>query len=194
MKVKICGIRSLASAQAAIDAGAEFIGFNFVPTSKRYIDPNVCQIIIDQIRGEIKIVGVFKNAAVDEVNNLARQLGLDYVQLHGEEDDEYIKQIDAPVIKSSNGIQNTTYKHATFLLLDRKEQGQGSMVAVDFAKYLAKRNEIFYAGGLTPDNVIAIIEIVKPYAVDVAGGIETNGKEDVDKIKAFIANAKGVTL
>lgn len=100
VKVKICGIRNLESAQAAIDAGADFLGFNFVPTSKRYIYPIRAKVIIEKVRGKTKTVGVFQNQTIDEVNNIAEFLSLDYVQLHGEEDLEYVSQIKTNVIKT----------------------------------------------------------------------------------------------
>jgi phosphoribosylanthranilate isomerase len=194
VKVKICGIRSLETAEAAIAAGADFIGFNFVPSSKRYIDPEVCQKIIDHIKGKIKIVGVFRDSSFTEVNDIAKRLDLDYVQLHGHEDDSYIKQIELPVIKSLHEAGKRRDIKAEFLLLDRADQGKGKMVELNFAKHLAGRKEIFFAGGLTPDTVASVIAYVKPFAVDVAGGVETNGKEDNEKIKLFIRNAKGAVI
>jgi phosphoribosylanthranilate isomerase len=194
VKVKICGIRTLESAQAAIAGGADFIGFNFVSSSKRYIDPEICHTFIDEIKGRVKIVGVFQNAPVDYVNSIAELLGLDFVQLHGDESAVYIKEINHPVIKSINVNNLLVNESAYYLLLDRINQGQGRMVDVTRAKEFASKNKIFFAGGLTPDNVASVIEKVKPFAVDVASGIETNGKEDLQKINGFISNAKGVNL
>ncbi len=194
VKVKICGIRSLESALVASNEGAEFIGFNFVPSAGRYIDPEKSLKIINQIRGKIKIVGVFRNADIREVKSIAQKLNLDYIQLHGNEDDTYIKQLHYPVIKSINRMQKITPIYAQFLLVDRKIQGKGKMVDYTYAKDLAEKNAIFFAGGLTPDNIAIAIEKVKPFAVDVASGIETNGREDLQKIKQFIINAKGVEI
>jgi phosphoribosylanthranilate isomerase len=194
VQVKICGIRSLRSALAAVTGGADFIGFNFVPASKRYIDPEMCQTIIGQIKGKIKIVGVFQNAPVDQVNTIAAMLDLDFVQLHGEESDAYMKKMNRPVIKSTNIYNVPANETARYILLDRIKQGQGSLVDFSRAEEFAKQYKIFLAGGLTPDTVALAIKKVKPFAVDVAGGIETDGKEDEQKINRFIANAKGVVL
>lgn len=192
--IKICGIRSLEAANAALEEGADFIGFNFVPSSNRYIRPEDARKIIDVVRRKILIVGVFQNMPIDEVNIIARQLDLDYIQLHGNEDDTYMKQIERPIIKSMNVSQKIKTLQQQFLLTDRMRQGQGSMVDFTLASSLAKKRKIFFAGGLTPENVSFVIEKVKPFAVDVAGGIETDGNQDLGKIKGFIRNAKGVTL
>src|SRR5260221_13303934 len=98
IKVKICGIQSLASANNAINAGADFLGFNFVKTSKRYIHPSLVLYIAQRVKGKIKLVGVFQNAPILKVNDIARRLHLDYVQLHGEEDNEYCRKIKSLVI------------------------------------------------------------------------------------------------
>jgi phosphoribosylanthranilate isomerase len=194
VKVKICGIRSLKTAQAAIADGADFIGFNFVHSSKRYIDPEVCLKFIDTIKGKILVVGVFQNQPSSDVNRIAAMLDLDFVQLHGDENNEYIRKINRPVIKSLQRLPISKKLQAQFLLLDRVNQGEGSMIDFTDAKKIAMKTDIFFAGGLTPDNVASVIKKVKPYAVDVASGIETGGREDMHKIKLFIKTAKGVTI
>lgn len=175
-QVKVCGIRTLESAQTAVDAGADFLGFNFVPTSKRYIKPEVAKKIISQIKSNVKIVGVFQNAKTDYINKIAKLLDLDFVQLH-----------EKRIIKS-------TKDKTTYLLVDRKTQGVGKLPNLKESKALAKSSEIFFAGGLNLDNVEEVIKKVHPFAVDVAGGIETNGLQDNKKIKKFITIVKGVAL
>jgi phosphoribosylanthranilate isomerase len=194
VKVKICGIRNLETAQVAIGSGADYIGFNFVSTSKRFIHPEICQTFIDQIKGKIKIVGIFQNEDPDKVNDIIEFLGLDLVQLHGVEDNDYIKKIKRPVIKSVNTYSLNKSFNSHYLLLDRIDQGKGDMVNKQKAKKIAEEFKLFFAGGLNAGNVAEIIKHVKPFAVDVAGGIETKGKEDPKKIKQFIKNAKGVTI
>lgn len=194
VKVKICGIRSLHAALVAVTEGADFIGFNFVPTSKRYIKPEAAKKIIDHVKGKVHVVGIFQNAPFEEVNDITRKLNLAFVQLHGNEDNAYINKIAVPVIKSIHEFQPSDTISAEFLLLDRKQQGQGEMVDFNFAKHLTVNKKVFFAGGVTPESVASIIKQVKPFAVDVAGGIETDGKEDLDKVTAFIRNAKGVTI
>lgn len=194
IKVKICGIRTLEAAQAAIDSGADYLGFNFVPNSRRYIEPEQALEIIKKIRGNIQIVGIFQNADVLVVREIAKQLNLDFVQLHGQEDSEYVKQIDSRVIKAINSPSETYDYSVDYFLLDRIHQGEGEMVSNDVAKTMTNKFPIFLAGGLTPQNVASIVEKIKPYAVDVAGGIETSGSQDMQKINDFIKNAKGVFI
>lgn len=191
MKVKICGIRTVSAAQVAVDARSNFLGFNFVRNSKRYIEQNIAKDIINAIGNKVAIVGVFQNEQIARVNEIGSLLNLDFVQLHGSEDNEYISQINFPVIKSIKEGDNPRRIKADYFLLDRKEQGKGEMVNSKVSLALAKEFKIFLAGGLTPENVGEVVAIIKPFAVDVAGGIETNGLQDLEKIKVFIQNAKG---
>lgn len=191
VKVKICGIRSLEAAKAAIDAGADFLGFNFVPSSKRYIDPNIAKKIIEQIEGKVKMVGVFQNAKVFEISRIASDLRLDFVQLHGDEDDKYITQIKFPIIKTINVYSKPNEINTKYLLIDRENRDKAKVVDQDKARMIARGYPVFLAGGLTPENVADAVERVSPFGVDVAGGVETNGKQDLKKIRAFIKNAKG---
>lgn len=189
VKVKICGIRTIAAAKAAINAGADFSGFNFVPTSKRFIDPDKALKIIKVIKGKIKIVGVFQNERLEKVNQLVKDLQLDFVQLHGQENNDYINKVGLPAIKAVR-IDDKVNLETPYILIDRNEQGKGQMINLEKAAKLAVKFPIFLAGGLTPDNVAAVIKQVKPFAVDVAGGIETDGRQDLQKIKEFVKKAK----
>jgi phosphoribosylanthranilate isomerase len=200
-KVKICGIRSVESALAAIAAGADFIGLNFVPTSKRKITEQTAREIIAAVRGQVKVVGVFQDTESSFINQQTSILGLDFVQLHGHEDPAYCAQVQAPVIKAvslqqdgdASAVMKTMQSFdVPFFLLDRQEQGEGSLVRGETAHQIAGEFEIFLAGGLTPENITEIVREVRPFAVDVAGGIETDGKEDVEKMRRFINNAKGI--
>lgn len=201
--VKICGIRSVESALAAIDAGADFIGLNFVPTSKRKINEGTAREIVEAVEGQAMTVGVFQNADSAYVNTLARSLDLDFVQLHGSEDAAYCNQMQTKVIKAlslkpnddvSALVREMKELDVSLFLLDRAVQGSGSVIPVQVAEHLAREFEVFLAGGLLPDTVAGVVKKVRPFAVDVAGGIETDGEEDIVKIKQFIMNAKGVIL
>lgn len=226
MKVKICGIRSLEGAQVSIDAGADFLGFNFVPSSQRYIEPIKAKEILKQLsisnyQLSIKSVGVFQNELVEKVNMIADDLSLDFVQLHGEEDERYMEEITAKIIKKiviSTGVERSSATefidqvnpafqdtcdsfldyarndNIRYFLLDRKFQGTGEMVDLEKAKKIAEKFQIFFAGGLTLKNVSHIVSKIKPFAVDVASGVETNGVMDSAKLKKFICTAKGATL
>lgn len=192
--VKICGIRSLEAAKAAVNPGADFLGFNFVPTSKRYINPSDAVKIINEVRSKVKIVGVFQDTDVNYVNNISLNLELDFVQLHGQENLEYIQKVQAKVIKAITTSDKINPCGIDYFLLDRVKQGKGEMIDTHQARAIADIYSIFLAGGLTPENVTKMIKKVHPFAVDVASGVETNGIQDIEKVKTFIRNAKGVIL
>jgi len=180
IKVKICGIRTIEAAKAAIDAGADFLGFNFVPTSKRFIDPQKALEIINSIGGQVKIVGVFQNALVGNVIQIASNLGLDFVQLHGYENNNYIKALKTPVIKSITTYDQPQSIKADYFILDRVRRGEGEMVDLEKGAQLAFKLPLFFAGGLNSENVLEVVTKVRPFAVDVAGGVETDGVQDLE--------------
>jgi phosphoribosylanthranilate isomerase len=195
IKVKICGIRSLETAIACVEFGADFIGLNFVPTSKRKISVEKALEISGKVKGKIKLVGVFMNQSLSEINQITKEVDLDYVQLHGEESSEFIKSINTKIIKafslqSNFDVDETLHGMKEFdvdyYLVDRKVQGKGHILNVEKVAMLAKELPIFAAGGLNPENVKDVIKDANPFAVDVAGGIETDGKEDIEKIRNFI--------
>lgn len=200
-RVKICGIRSLEAAHAALDAGADFLGFNFVNESHRFINPIQAKEIINKVRDHITIVGVFKDMFHEEVNEIANFLKLHLVQLHGDEDEHYIEHIKKDVIKAfglfneeghEEKIMSMRKFSVNYYMLDRPDRGEGNMLDIGKAALIAKELPIFLAGGLTVENVGEIVRKVHPYAVDVAGGVETNGEQDIGKIVQFIKNAKGI--
>ena len=199
VKVKICGIRTLEAAKAAISAGADFLGFNFVPSSPRYITPEHSFEIISHLPKNVKIVGVFANDKKEIIIDLIKKLQLDFVQLHGDENPKkcnfthlagVIKafRLD-PKFNDREFIDMVSVYDVDYIMVDRKINGE----MLDFYRVqrVARAYRIFLAGGLTSENVKDTIRIVRPYAVDVASSVETNGKEDLEKIKIFIRNAKG---
>ena len=202
MLVKICGIKTLSVAQTATNAGADFLGLNFIPTSKRCITEEVAREIIVGLRPvahSVRFTGVFQNQPLEFVNKTAESLGLDFVQLHGEESSEYCAQIKRPIIKafsldSDFDVEATTtelrkYKVA-FYMLDRAGR-KGELLNFQKISELAKEFPIILAGGLTPKNVKAVIAASGSIkGVDVAGGVETNGEKDSQKIQAFIPAAR----
>lgn len=200
VKVKICGVRTLEAAQAALSAGADYIGFNFVKSSKRYVTPEKTLEIINEIGCDMDMVGVFENAPIEEVNEIAKELSLDFVQLHGNETIAYCDNVETNVIKAFRFPADFDVKKeillidaypSNYIMIDREKQGS-EMLDLQKSRELAKRFHIFFAGGLTPDNVAKVVRTIYPFAVDVASSIETNGQQDLEKIKAFIKNAKGV--
>lgn len=207
--VKICGIRTVEAAITAVNAGADFLGVNFVPMSKRRIAVEQAETIINQLPKQVKTVGVFMNQPPEFVNYCVDLLGLNYVQLHGDETPEYCREIkglsgirgELGVIRViglgedfdvEETIRQMREFDVNYFLLDRERQGQGKRIDLEKARVIAREFPIFLAGGLTPENVANAIETVHPYAVDVAGGIETGGKEDLEKIIRFIKTAKKI--
>ncbi len=201
VKVKICGIKTIEVAQAASDAGADFLSFNFVSTSKRFIKPEIAKEINSRLRKNIiKIVGVFQNEKIDVVNKLINFLKLDYVQLHGNESPQYISKIDnVGIIKTISlsvdfHVEETIGKmkkyKVDYFLLDRQLQGVGVSLNPNKVRQLTSDFPIILGGGLTVQNVREFVRLTKPEAVDVAGGVEIDGVKNKRKIIKFIKNAK----
>jgi phosphoribosylanthranilate isomerase len=144
------------------------------------------------------MVGVFQNAPVAEANAIAVSLGLDFVQLHGEEDADYVLQVAAPVIKAirlagepvAEILARMRAYDVRYFLLDRAVQGQGERIDFEVARTLAREFPVFVAGGLNLLNVTEAVHVTSPFGVDVAGGIETQGQPDPDLVRAFIERAK----
>lgn len=204
IKVKICGIRTVEAAHAAVTSGADFLGFNFVPASRRYITPENAREIVEQLTMNVKIVGVFRDEGVETMLRIIDLLKLDFVQLHGKEPEgkheltQYagvIRVMEPIPGKSSEELleEMKTYD-VDYYVLDRAIQGEGEMVSLDLGAYLAKHVRLFIAGGLTPENVAYVVRQARPFGVDVAGGIETDGEQDVEKIRKFIRNAKEFSI
>lgn len=212
MIIKICGIRTIEAAQTAQEAGADFIGLNFIPSSRRYIALDKAQEIINAVRGDIdeidpvneqqiEVVGAFKDDPAETVNFIAETLQLDYVQLHGKETPEMVSQIEVPVIKAFSlpanfdiddvADQLRPYQPYVYaFLFDRESQGEGERLNLQNIKDMQNEFRIILAGGLNPENVANSVLIAEPFGVDVAGGIETKGEIDLDKIRAFVTNAR----
>jgi phosphoribosylanthranilate isomerase len=204
VQVKICATRSLKAAQTAADSGAEFLGMVFTPHKKTHtVDRNVAKQIGKIMKGKITLVGVFQNMPLEEVQKIVTECNLDYVQLHGDETQEYINQITLPVIKAFRFSRAVDIQEArkqmqrfkvAYYLIDRIKQSEGPMLDLESASILAKEFLLIFAGGLKPENVSDVIKKVKPFMVDVASGVETNNQQDSEKIKQFIKNAKGVDI
>ncbi len=205
LKIKICGIRSLENATDALDAGADFLGFNFVPSSKRYISPQVAKGVIEELNGRGVVVGVFQNENIHQVNATATLLGLDFVQLHGDETNEYCQKVHVPVIKTislQNSLQKTefllnTYKGVSLFLVDRPIQGKGPIVDLKKVKHFAKKYPIILAGGLNKDNITNIFSEVGKgtYGFDINSGVENkDGKKDKDLIRNFVEKIRAMEM
>jgi len=203
-KIKICGIKTINDALAAMDAGADLIGFNFYPKSPRYVEVGMCRNIMSVVRqdGRAKSVGVFVNASVGEILATMETLGLNLAQLHGDETIEVLNQLDGKGFKAFRGIPESVdgfaRSEAPAFLVDASVKGLygGSGVTADWngAAELAKKYPLLLAGGLTPENVAEAIRRVKPWGVDVASGVESApGEKDARKMKAFVRAVRSVS-
>ena len=192
MKVKICGITNLEDAKLSYDFGADAIGFVFYQKSKRYIEPKEAKEIINQLPVFLLRVGVFVNESAKEINEIARELKLNLIQLHGEEPPEMIDDIELPVIKAFRVNENfdysivSKYKNCSFLLdaYNENEYG-GTGQKFNWRKIPSELKEkIILAGGISKNNVEQIYKEVNPYAIDVSSSIEIKpGKKDHKKLK-----------
>lgn len=209
-KIKICGIKTLPDALAAIEAGADMLGFNFYPKSPRCLEPANCAEITSVLRKNfphITLVGVFVNTAVSEIRAILQTAHLHLAQLHGDETPEMLTELGPIAFKairlsSDLSVEKSVYPFCRrqsvdnpALLVDASVPGLygGSGVTADWsaAAQLAKRIPLLLAGGLTPENVAEAIARVQPWGVDTASGVESvPGVKDPAKMQAFVKTVR----
>ena len=209
-RVKICGITNIEDAVQAVKAGADELGINFYAKSSRYVGPDLAREIINELPPSLSKVGVFVNMSIEGVLEIARISAINTIQIHGDEDSLYLRDlrsrshiriIRAVRIRESEGSASLAFSNnpesgAHDILLDawspKAFGGTGERFDWVVAKKMAELSPTLYlAGGLTPENVKEAITIVRPYAVDVASGVESSpGKKDHAKVAAFIKAAK----
>ncbi|KAK9479349.1 isomerase-domain-containing protein [Lipomyces japonicus] len=215
--VKICGTRTAEAAQVAVESGADLIGMIMVPNLKRTVTVEQARAISDAVHkfsGEHfshvgigkdqwfadhldvvrkrapLVVGVFRNQSLNEILRIQREANIDIVQLHGDEPIEWAEKIPVPVIKKFSPGEEDLHRpgfHAVSLL-DGGSGGEGQKISWND---LPDTGEFFLAGGLTVDNVSEAVKVKNVRGVDVSSGVESDGKQDHEKIKQFITNAKG---
>lgn len=194
--VKICGITSPEDAQSVLDLGADLIGFVFVAGTPRAIDPNRA-LWIREFSGRGS-VGVFRDADLETVIDLRHRFGLDWVQLHGSEPDEWLPELDQKVIRrvgvDSGGPDWGRIEKLADSVLPLIDPGAGDGEVCDWgllARMRPQRVRFGLAGGLQPGNVAAAVQILRPAMVDVSSGVERSpGIKDIDRVKAFIDHAR----
>lgn len=212
-QVKICGISDAHHALVALDAGADMIGFAFAKSPRRVSIEQATEIahIVRQADPEkrMKIVGLFVNETAETMTHIAETVGLDRIQLSGDEPAQIVFKLRYPVIGSvrvrQGDWQGATHRMQDWALVSPWSVivdahvpgvygGTGTVGDWDTAAIIARRFRTFLAGGLTPANVGNAINKVRPYAVDVSTGVETAGKKDEQKIREFIKVAKNTTF
>lgn len=199
--MKICGITRPEDALAAARCGADAIGLVFYPESPRAVDIETARRILAVLPPFVSKVGLFVNAPVDDINTVLHAVTLDVLQFHGEEEPEQCGRFSRPFIKAVRMRDNVDlksvarcYAGASALLLDAYVQGVqgGTGMSFDWARIPADIDKpLILAGGLDKNNVRAAIRQVKPYAVDVSGGVELDkGIKDAEKIAEFIQEVR----
>ena len=193
-RIKLCGLTRECEIACANGLRPEYIGFVFVPGSKRYLPPEQAVKLSCLLAHGITAVGVFVNEHPDVIIALVKQGVISAVQLHGAETDEYIKRlkeaIDCPIIKAFgisalSDAEKANNSAADFILVDSPGGGTGRTFDHTLLKEIHR--PYFLAGGLDAENVGEFLSAYHPYAVDVSSGIETNGKKDIKKMKQFVA-------
>ena len=193
--VKICGITNLVDARAAVDAGADLLGFNFYRPSPRYIAPPDARKIIGQLPETVLTVGVFVNEGLHSVVRIATEARLSAVQLHGDESPEYCRELaETYVIKAFGAGDNLNLEayDVDAIMLDTKDDLLHGGTGRTFDWSIAQRTnrsvpKLFLAGGLSPENVAEAITTVQPYAVDACSSLEERlGKKNHERVHAFV--------
>jgi phosphoribosylanthranilate isomerase len=210
--VKICGVTLADDAARVAAAGADFVGLNFWPKSKRYLAPERAPIVAAAARaaGAVKLVGVFVDADIAAIQKICALVDLDAVQLHGDESPELAEKISLAIFRpvwkaiavgARKDIERLDAWKTDAVLLDAPTPGRGGAGA-SFDHSLAREArqrvpamKLVLAGGLTADNVADAIELVEPWAVDVASGVEAApGVKDPAKLAAFISATRGALI
>lgn len=191
--VKLCGLTRPEDIRAANAVRPEYVGFVFAERSRRFVAPAAAARLRALLDPGIQAVGVFVNAPVEQVAALLDSGVIDLAQLHGAEDEAYLTALrahtDRPVIQAFRvecpvDVARAAKSGADFLLLDNGAGGTGQ--SFDWGLVQGVARPFFLAGGLCPENAAAAVRAVRPYAVDVSSGIETNGVKDPEKMRAFV--------
>jgi len=202
VRVKICGVTNVDDALLAIRSGADLIGLNFYPQSPRFVNLEVAREIRAVIPAAVRCVGVFVNADRQRIAAVIEQLQLDLLQFHGDEQGDELTGWPCQTVKAIRVAQDEGFPDlrkipTNYILLDTYRSGRygGTGETFSWARivpYLSQgKDRLILAGGLTPANVTAAVQTIRPWAVDVASGVETlPGRKDPEKLRAFITNAK----
>lgn len=194
MKIKICGIRRLEDVLIINEYKPDLIGFIFYPFSKRFINLDEAMVLSNLLDNTILKTGVFVNEEINEVIKYSNKLNLDYIQLHGKEDNKYINELKSKVkskiikvIRVNNSIDNINY-NSDLLLFDsftNNYGGEGIRFDLNILDNKNINKDYFIAGGINNFNIYEILKL-NPYGVDISSGVEVNGYKDKNKIKNII--------
>jgi len=198
--IKICGVTSSRDGDMVALAGADAIGLNFVSTSPRLVELRVAKEIARAVRGRVELVGVFANRPLAEMLAIKDELGLDWIQLHGDESPALTLECGPRTMKALRVAEAADVAQAELypgkrLLVDAKVAGSlgGTGRAFDWSLVgdLAGQRELVLAGGLGPDNVQAAVEQVRPFGIDTASGVESSpGAKSPEATRTFVERAR----
>jgi len=195
--VKICGVTTVEDARLCAEAGVDAIGINFFPGSKRHVDVTRGRDIARALPAGVRRVGIFVDQGRAEIERTIAAVGLDAIQLHGDESPQDCAGFTVPVIKAIRvgegdaSVADVAARYAVdHVLLDGPKGGSG--IAFDWRRAVGvAAGRLFLAGGLRPENVAEAVRLVRPYAVDTASGVESSpGRKDPRRVREFIDNAK----
>ncbi len=199
VRVKICGITTPEDALMALDAGADLLGLNFVPSSKRFVSPQLARQIRDLVGVRAEVVGVVADLSLDRLEELRASSGVDSLQLHGSEPPELLARLPSSDFKAvriatARDVAEARRYRGPRLLVDAKVGdalgGTGHTFDWSLLGTLAQERQLILAGGLRPDNVGAAVKSVRPWAVDVASGVEVvPAVKDCALVAAFVKQA-----
>ena len=199
MDIKICGIRRMEDIEIVNNYKPEYIGFIFAPT-RRYVSPRYAAELKSHLADGIKTVGVFVNEDIETVLEIAKAVPLDVIQLHGDEDEDYIKSLGHiceiwKAVRISGGEKIPEIAGVDRILLDKYDADEYGGIGKTFdwsaGAKIGKKTPVMLAGGLNKDNVLYGIEIFNPAGVDISSGVETDGVKDEEKIREFITTVRG---
>lgn len=208
MKIKLCGLKRIEDIEAVNEAKPDYIGFIFAKKSRRYVSTETGERLKQHLNPDIEAVGVFVNEDIDKVIEQAKKQVIDVIQLHGEEDVAYVKDlkeaVDVPIIKAISMTKQDARQQISmweisdvdYLLLDSGNGGTGEQFNYKLLQEIGNlKKPYFLAGGLNPENLENAVQQLQnnqPYALDLSSGIETNGIKDLDKIKKAVEAARRI--
>ncbi|HEV8551068.1 MAG TPA: phosphoribosylanthranilate isomerase [Polyangiaceae bacterium] len=199
--IKICGVTSVADAELAVSAGADAVGVNLVPSSKRFVDEPTARAIAAAVSARVEVVAVVADRTLEELRGLPARLGLRTLQLHGSEEPALVAALgetayQAVRIGTASDVARARQFTGERLLADAKVEGAlggtGHVFDWSLVAELGRERALVLAGGLTADNVALAVERVRPYGVDTASGVESGNPraKDRDKVFRFVAEAR----
>ena len=209
-KIKICGLKLKNDFEFVASLNVDYAGIIFVENVKRQISTTEAEKISDvvnKINNPPKLVGLFADQKLEYIKKIYHRYGLDYVQLCGSENEEFLNELDIPFIKQIKLKNDINFKQifnqiefvksiGGLVSIDTYKEGHyggsGELINLSDAKKIINKYKVFLSGGLNSDNITNIIETINPWAVDVSSGVELNNKKNMSKIEKFVNNVRSV--